>query len=84
LIVIEPFATREELLEAERAAILNEFPIGELTNARTVLDSPIMDYFVKAHPSPTTDIGGWVASTRWRRMHGMSAWSPARRGAELD
>jgi predicted GIY-YIG superfamily endonuclease len=26
LIVIEPFATREELLEAERAAILNEFP----------------------------------------------------------
>jgi predicted GIY-YIG superfamily endonuclease len=26
LIVIEPFATREELLEAERAAIHNEFP----------------------------------------------------------
>jgi hypothetical protein len=26
LIVIEPFETREELLEAERAAIHNEFP----------------------------------------------------------
>ena len=35
LIIVEPFETREELLEAERAAILNEFPkFNQILNGR--------------------------------------------------
>jgi hypothetical protein len=54
---------------------MTETPIVKkcLTSLRAVAISVTMLTVVSfaSHPTPTTEIGGWVASTRWRQIRSM-------------